>query len=130
MYAAYQLATYRARADVDTVWYLWIVSLIGAVILLTLCIVQAMPLWGFDAQTWLALLGLALVTHVVGWLAVNYAFGYLPPSLASVTLLGQPVMTALLAVPLLGEPIRAEQIAGGAFVLAGITVVNRRGRSR
>jgi EamA-like transporter family. len=40
-------------------------------------------------------------------------------------LLGQAPVTALLAVPLLGEPLSALQIAGGALVLAGIYVVNR-----
>jgi drug/metabolite transporter (DMT)-like permease len=37
--------------------------------------------------------------------------------------LSQAPATALLAWPLLGEPIRAEQLIGGALVLAGIVVV-------
>jgi drug/metabolite transporter (DMT)-like permease len=67
----------------------------------------------------------ALVTQLAGYLAISYALGYLPASIVSPTLLGQPVLTALLAVPLLGEPITWAQVAGGTLVLAGIWVVNR-----
>jgi drug/metabolite transporter (DMT)-like permease len=43
----------------------------------------------------------------------------------SVGLLAQLPLTALLAVPLLGEPVHGSQAAGAALVLAGIYVVNR-----
>lgn len=130
LYAAYQLTTYRARIDIDAVWYLWVVSFVGSIMLFGLNLLQATTLTGFDARTWLALAGLAIIVHTMGWLAINYAFGHLPPSIASATLLIQPALTALLAVPLLGEGIHPAQIAGGVCVLAGIYVVNRWGRSR
>ena len=43
----------------------------------------------------------------------------------STTLLLQPVLTAILAVPLLGEGIGWGQLLGGAIVLAGIWLVYR-----
>jgi drug/metabolite transporter (DMT)-like permease len=49
----------------------------------------------------------------------------LPASLAAPTLLGQPVLTALLAIPLLGEGLGAAQVVGGVVVLAGIWLVHR-----
>jgi drug/metabolite transporter (DMT)-like permease len=74
-------------------------------------------------------LGLALITHVGGWLAINYALGHIRASIVSVTLLAQPVMTALLSIPLLGEDLFPLQIVGGVLVLSGIYIVNRYGRS-
>jgi drug/metabolite transporter (DMT)-like permease len=50
----------------------------------------------------------------------------LPATLTSVGLLAQVPLTAVLAIPLLGEPLHPAQIAGGALVLAGIYIVNRR----
>lgn len=44
-------------------------------------------------------------------------------------LLAQPVITALLSIPLLGELLRVRQIIGGGLVLAGIYLVNRRDSS-
>jgi drug/metabolite transporter (DMT)-like permease len=40
-------------------------------------------------------------------------------------MLGQPVVTALLAVLLLGERLSVWQIAGGVTVLAGVYTVHR-----
>jgi drug/metabolite transporter (DMT)-like permease len=39
-------------------------------------------------------------------------------------LLAQPVITALLAGPLLGEPITLAQASGGVAVLAGVIIVH------
>ncbi|MDQ3928056.1 MAG: DMT family transporter, partial [Chloroflexota bacterium] len=75
---------------------------------------------------YLSLVALALISHVLGWLAINYALGHLPASLTAVTLLLQPVMTALLAVPLLGEGLSLYQAGGGVLVLLGIYIVVRR----
>jgi drug/metabolite transporter (DMT)-like permease len=63
-------------------------------------------------------------------LAINYALGYLPATLVSPTLLAQPVLTALLAGPLLGEQIGSWQAVAGLGVLAGILIVHRSGQDR
>ncbi|HEV2235883.1 MAG TPA: DMT family transporter [Ktedonobacterales bacterium] len=124
-YGGYLLMTGRLRARMDAVATLWISGLAGAVLLLAVNLVERQALWGFSSRTVLALLGLGLVTQVGGWLAINDALGHLPASIVSVTLLGQPVLTAVLAEPLLGQPLEAQQVLGGALVLGGIYLVNR-----
>jgi len=57
------------------------------------------------------------------------AIGHLPASLVAPPLLGQPVVTALLAGPLLGETFSAGHIVGGAAVLTGVYIVHRSRRS-
>ena len=47
--------------------------------------------------TYLLLAALAFGPQLLGWLAINYAQGHLPASLVSPSLLGQPVVTAILA---------------------------------
>jgi len=42
-----------------------------------------------------------------------------------VGLLGQAPVTALLAIPLLGESLHRNQVVGGLLVLAGIFLVSR-----
>jgi drug/metabolite transporter (DMT)-like permease len=124
-YGLYLLATQRIRARMDTLSSLWIAGVVGAVLLLPVNLIAQRALWGFSTRAYLALLGLALISQVAGWLAINYALGHLPASIVSVTLLAQPVMTAFLAVPLLGEPLAPRQLLGGALALAGIYLVNR-----
>jgi drug/metabolite transporter (DMT)-like permease len=124
-YAAYLLATQRIRAKMDTLSSLFLPSLAGIIVLLAFNLALHRPLWGFSAHAYLALLALGLISQLVGWLAINYALGHLPASVVSVTLLAQPVLTALFAVPLLGEALTGNQMVGGVVALAGIYLVNR-----
>ena len=48
----------------------------------------------------------------------------------AVGLLGQSVVTALLAMPLLGQFLSVFQIIGGLLVLSGIFLVNMKRRQR
>jgi len=77
------------------------------------------------AQGWTILVGLALVTQILGQGLIAYAFAHLPTSLSSVSLLIQPVMATIFAWWLFGEAIGAAQFVGGAVVLAGIWLAKR-----
>lgn len=124
-YAGYFLVTERGRQKLDTLSYVWLVDLIAAFALLFISLGMNMPLTGYPTQTYLAFLGAALVSQVGGYLSIGYALGHLPASVVSPTLIGQPVVTALLAIPLLGEALRIEQWVGGLVVLVGIYLVHR-----
>jgi drug/metabolite transporter (DMT)-like permease len=124
-YGGYLLVTGRIRARMDTLSTLWISGAAGSALLLVVNLVSQRALWGFSAQAAVTLLALGLISQVGGWLAINYALGHLPAPVVSVTLLGQPVLTALLAVPLLAQSLGANQLLGGAVALAGIYLVNR-----
>ena len=124
-YAGYFIVTERGRQKLDTLSYVWLVDLIAAITLLLITLGMKMPLTGYPTQSWRAFLGAALVSQVGGYLSIGYALGHLPASIVSPTLIGQPVVTALLAIPLLGEALRTEQALGGIVVLAGIYLVHR-----
>jgi drug/metabolite transporter (DMT)-like permease len=124
-YAGFFFATQRARVGLNALAVWWISVATTTIVLLIVSQALGQPLFGYPANTYWNLLALALITQVGAYLAVNYALGHLPASLVSPTLLGQPVLTALLAVPLLGEPISVLQIVGGLLVLSGIAIVHR-----
>ena len=125
-YAGYLLYVRRSRATMDALTFSAVSGVTAAITLLAICLVIGTPLRGYPATSWWALVGLALVTQVIGHLSVAYSLGKLPVSVTSVALLGQAPITAILAVPLLGESLSALQILGGGMVLGGIYVVNRR----
>jgi drug/metabolite transporter (DMT)-like permease len=83
-----------------------------------------MQLTGYPPETYLAFLGAALVSQILGYISVAYALGHLPASMVAPTLIGQPVVTALLAIPFLGEVMLPAQWLGGVGVLAGIYLVH------
>ncbi len=124
-YAGYFIVTERGRQKLDTLSYVWLVDVIAAITLLAITLGLRMPLTGYPTQSYLAFMGAALVSQVGGYLAIVYALGHLPASVVSPTLIGQPVVTALLAIPLLGEALRTEQWVGGIVVLVGIYLVHR-----
>lgn len=80
---------------------------------------------GFDRRTWILLALLALVSQLVGHGGYNWSLRHLQPSFVSITLTGEPVLASALAWWLLGEPITAHVLLGGALVLAGIVVAAR-----
>lgn len=125
-FAAYLLTIGRVRSEIDTLTLTTLAVAASSAVLLILCLWLRVPLSGYSTHAWLSLIGLGVVSQVGGYLAITYALGHLPATVTSVGLLGQAPLTALLAIPLLGEPLSASQIIGGVLVLAGIYIVNRR----
>jgi drug/metabolite transporter (DMT)-like permease len=124
-YAGYYLATQRGRRWLDSASYVALVSVGAAVLLALLSLALGLPITGYSARSYLAFLGAGLISQALGYLAVGYALGHLPASVVSPTMVGQPVVTALLGIPLLGESLTLAQWLGGAAVLAGILLVHR-----
>jgi drug/metabolite transporter (DMT)-like permease len=125
-YAGFFLATQRAREGMSSLGSWWVSAVTSTLTLLVVIWLFGQSVLGYPANTYVNLILLALVSQVTGYLAINYALGHLPASIVSPTLLGQPVLTALLAVPLLGQPLTPAMIVGGALILGGIWLVNQR----
>ncbi|HEY9450424.1 MAG TPA: DMT family transporter [Gemmatimonadaceae bacterium] len=125
-FAAYLMTTHRVRATTDTLTFTTIAVASSALTLGIICLVLGVPMGGYAARSWAALATLGLVVQVGGYLAVTYALGHIRATVTSVSLLSQAPLTALLAIPLLGEHLSATQALGGALVLGGVYVVNRR----
>jgi drug/metabolite transporter (DMT)-like permease len=68
---------------------------------------------------------LALIPQLLGHSTFNWALRYLPASFVSVTLLGEPIGSTILALLILKESPSALEIGGGLLILAGIYVASR-----
>ena len=124
-YGVYFLVTQRGRQTLNALTYFWFSVLSATLVLLIINLVLRQPLLGYSSRAYLSLLGLGLLSQGMGWLAINYAQGHLPATLVAPTLLGQPVITALLAGPLLGERLSLLELLGGGTVLVGVYIVHR-----
>jgi drug/metabolite transporter (DMT)-like permease len=123
-YAGYFLITQRGRQKMDLLTYVWLVDLFGTLGLLVFSLSFGMPLTGFSNTTWLVFLLAALVSQVGGYFATGYALGHLPASVVAPTMVLQPVLTALLAIPITGEMLSPWQWLGGLAVVGGIYLIN------
>ncbi len=123
-YAGYFMVTQKGRQTVDAVTHTWIMTLVASLVLFGITRAFAMPLTGYPPLTYLSFLGAALLCQVGGMFSVTYALGKLPASIVSPTMIAQPVLTALLAIPLFGEPLMPGQWIGGLLTLSGIYLLN------
>lgn len=124
-YGGFFLFAQPGRKLLSSLTFFWISSFSSTLVLWGLTFVLKQPLFGYPMRTYIIFLAMGLVIQVAGWLSINYAQGYLPAALVSPSLLGQPVITAILAGPLLGESMTAFQVLGGLAVIAGVYIVHR-----
>lgn len=123
-YAGYFLVTQVARTRLTTIIYIFMVDLFAFVFLFLINLGMGNSFGPYPPLTWGVFLLAGLISQVGGYFGISYALGHLPASVVSPTLILQPVITALLAIPLFGENLNAGQIAGGLAALGGIYLLN------
>jgi len=124
-YAGYMLVTQRSRQHFNPLTHLWLMGISASFGLLAINLALGNPITGYSNQSWLIFFAAAIVSQIGGYMSLTYALGHLPASVVSPTMIGQPIVTAILAIPLLGEIPNGLQTLGGIVALAGIYIVNR-----
>jgi drug/metabolite transporter (DMT)-like permease len=124
-YGGYFLFTQKSRTTFDPVVHIFFVGVGASLSLFIINLILGYPFFGFDRSTWLIFLASALVSQLIGYMSLAYALGHLPASVVSPTMILQPVVTTLLAIPLLAEVPTPWQGLGGAIALVGIYLVNQ-----
>ena len=123
--AAYVLAGRSLRVRVPLVPYVTVVYSVCAAGLLGVALVQDVALLGYPPVEWGLFLAMAAGPGVFGHTALNWALEHVEPAVVSVSLLGEPVGSTLLAMVLLAEIPGPWTVVGGTVVLAGIAVTAR-----
>jgi drug/metabolite transporter (DMT)-like permease len=124
-YGGYFLFTEKSRTYFDPVSHIWLVGVGASLSLFIVNILLQNPLTSYPAQSWLVFLATSVISQLVGYMSLAYALGYLPASVVAPTVVLQPIVTTLLAIPLLGEIPTIWQGIGGVIALAGIYIVNQ-----
>jgi drug/metabolite transporter (DMT)-like permease len=97
----------------------------AGLVLLALVGITHQPLTGFPPITYFWLLCLALIPQVIGHSTYNWLLRYLPVTIVSVLLFGEPVGSTILAYIFLGETPTLLKLFGGVLILAGIYLAAR-----
>jgi drug/metabolite transporter (DMT)-like permease len=120
MAAGYLLVGRSLRARLNLVPYIFVVYGMSAILLITFMVgLRESPL-GLSPITYLWLVLLALVPQLLGHSIFNWSLKYLPVSLVSVSLLGEPVGSTILAYFLLQQQPVLVKIGGAILILLGI----------
>ncbi|WP_121822762.1 DMT family transporter [Halostella salina] len=120
--AGYVLAGRSMRQRVALFPYVTVVYAACAATLFALVAAGDAPVVDYPPREWFLFLGMAVGPGVFGHTVLNWALEHVESSVVSVSLLGEPVGSTLLAALLLAEIPTAATALGGAVVLGGIYV--------
>jgi drug/metabolite transporter (DMT)-like permease len=118
--AAYLMIGRRLRAKISLVPYIFIVYSIAALALIVIMLAARQTPLGYPPITYLWMVCLAIIPQLIGHSTYNWALRYMPASLVSVTTLGEPIGSAMLAFFILRETPSALTLLGGGCIMAGI----------
>lgn len=126
--AAYIILARSLSARLDSVQLTAYQVIYGTVFFLPLFLLRpAVPAIGqVGVEVIGSLLFLSIFATVAAFLSYNYALSQIPAARAGVFLNAIPVVTALVAWPVLGEVLSPAQALGGVLVLGGMTFANSR----
>ena len=120
--ALYLIFGRRVRAQLELLPYISLVYSAAAIMLLLLMVLSGQSPFGFSLESYLWILLLALFPQLLAHSTYNWALGFLPAAVVSLSLLGEPVSAAILAYLFLGEAPTGLRVTGAALVLAGIGI--------
>ncbi len=125
MAAGYMLVGRKLRAKMELIPYIFIVYGVAALVLMVVMLGLGKSPLQLPPMAYLWFLLLALVPQLFGHSIFNWALKYLPASFVSVTLLGEPVGSTILAYLIFRETPGWVKIGGAVLILAGIWLAAR-----
>lgn len=135
MGAAYLVIGRRLRHRTSLLPYIFVVYGMAALVLVILAAGNCLGLivtgsgcrspWSFAPETYLWFLLLAVFPQLIGHSSFNWALRYLSAAYVSITLLGEPIGSTILAFFLLGETPTVIKVFGAILILLGIYVTSQ-----
>lgn len=122
LYSIYLLVSKKALSQIDVLSFMTVSLLASTLYLAIVCVFMNEPFSGFSDLGWFVLLIQAVVCQLMAWLSISFATQHMRPTRVSLSLLGQAVITSLLAWVFLDEKISLNMIIGGLILLLGIRI--------
>ncbi len=123
--AGYLLIGRKLRAKVSLVSYISLVYGMAAIVLIIIMFSAGETPIGYSPMIYLWLVLLAIIPQLIGHSTFNWALGYLSAAYVSITLLGEPIGSTILAYFILGEKPTPIKLLGGVMILVGIYIASR-----
>jgi drug/metabolite transporter (DMT)-like permease len=124
MAAGYMLAGRKLRKTVPTLPYTFVVYGIAAIVVDIVVLITGAQFFSRSESTYIWLVALAIIPQLLGHSLFNWALEFLPASVVSIALLGEPVGTIMLAFVFLREVPTLIEALGACLILVGIIVAS------
>lgn len=122
----YILGGRKMRRSTSIVTYAFLVYLFCTIFLFIQCLATSTKLFPLPANEYYLFLLMALVPGILGHTLYNWSLKYVTATVVSVSLLGEPIGSSILAILLLNEVPSSYVLIGGPIVLAGILMASMR----
>lgn len=126
---AYFLIAQNVRKNISLISFGIIVYSTSSFLLLAYCLIVQVPLTGYPSSDWMCFLGLAIIPTLMGQTIFNWLIKWLNTSTISMSILGEPVGTCILAYFIWGEMITRQQVIGSCVIFIGIYLFLRFNKS-
>lgn len=126
--AAYILSGRRIRQKTPVLPYVTVVYGVATIVLFMGCFIFSVPLLPYPVEEWVLFLALAIVPMILGHTVYNWTLRYVTALMVSMSILGEPILSAILAYILLSEIPTNWVILGGILILVGIYLVASRSK--
>lgn len=120
--AGYLLIGRRLRQNMGLLSYVFLTYTSAATFLLIATFVSGVSLTGYSGNTYLMFILLALLPQLLGHSALNWSLRYVPATMVTIAVLGEPVGATILAFFILKEVPAVVEIIGGVLILTGIAI--------
>ena len=118
--SGYLLIGRALRSRVSLLTYIWLAYSSAAALLGIAVFVSGARVLGFVPNAYLFLLLLAIGPQLIGHTAFNWSLRHLSATFVALSILGEPVGSAMLALMIFGERLAPLQLAGFLVTLVGI----------
>jgi drug/metabolite transporter (DMT)-like permease len=128
--AVYTALGERVRATTSTTSYTAVCYAVCAVLILVVCLVAGVPLAGYPAGAWFAIVGITVGPQLLGHSLFSYALRRVSATTIAVVILLEVPGTILIGWLWLGQAPRPGAWPGLALLVLGVAIVVLSGRAR
>lgn len=123
--ALYLLLGRNLRRKLSLLAYVTLCYGSAALILWAMVLAAQLPISGFTSQTYTLFVAMALIPQLIGHSSYNWALRWFSTSLIAVSLLGEPIGSAILAYLMFAEGVTWLTVLGGGLILVAIFLAAR-----
>jgi drug/metabolite transporter (DMT)-like permease len=123
--SAYLLIGRGLRSRLSLLSYVWLAYATAAFLLWIAVAVSGTAALGYSGFAYVAVVALAIGPQLLGHTAFNWSLRHLSATFVALSILGEPVGSAVLAYFIFGEKLASLQLAGFVLILSGIFVAAR-----
>ena len=128
--AGYLLIGRNLRENMSLITYIFLVYGFAAITLVVIAIQGRQPAIGYPTDFYWWVFLVALIPQLLGHSTFNWALRHLPVTYVSITLLGEPIGSTILAALILNELPGSMKLFGAILILAGIFLASANNKNK